>query len=68
MRLVVYYLQNNQTQVTTRNAKQLDEAQKVIQAAAADVRAGSFSPKPGYACRTCAYEAICPAHEEEVSV
>jgi DNA helicase-2/ATP-dependent DNA helicase PcrA len=68
VRLVFHYLQNNQTQVTTRNAKQLDEAQKVIQEAAADIRAGSFSPKPGYACRTCAYEAICPAHEEEVSV
>jgi DNA helicase-2/ATP-dependent DNA helicase PcrA len=68
VRLVFHYLQNNQTQVTTRNAKQLDEAQKVIQEAAADIRAGSFSSKPGYACRTCAYEAICPAHEEEVSV
>ena len=68
VRLVFHYLQNNQTQVTTRNAKQLDEAQKVIQEAAADIRAGSFSPKPGYACRTCAYEPICPAHEEEVSV
>lgn len=68
VRLVFHYLQNNQTQVTTRNAKQLDEAQKVIQEVAADIRAGSFSAKPGYACRTCAYEAICPAHEEEVSV
>jgi DNA helicase II / ATP-dependent DNA helicase PcrA len=68
VRLVFHYLQNNQMQVTTRNAKQLDEAQKVIQEAAADIRAGSFSPKPGYACRTCAYEAICPAHEEDVSV
>ena len=64
VRLVFHYLQNNQTQVTTRNAKQLDEAQKSVQEAAADIRAGEFSPKPGYACRTCAYEAICPAHEE----
>jgi CRISPR/Cas system-associated exonuclease Cas4 (RecB family) len=55
-------------QVTTRSAKQLDEAQKVIQEAAADIRAGSFPPKPGYACRTCAYEVICPAHEEALSV
>jgi DNA helicase II / ATP-dependent DNA helicase PcrA len=68
VRLVFHYLQNNQMQATTRNAKQLDEAQKVIQEVAADIRAGSFSPKPGYPCRTCAYEAICPAHEEDVSV
>jgi DNA helicase-2/ATP-dependent DNA helicase PcrA len=68
VRLVFHYLQNNQTQVTTRTAKQLDEAQKIVQEAAADIRAGGFSPKPGYACRTCAYEPICPAHEEELSV
>ncbi len=68
VRLVFYYLQNNQTQVTTRTAKQLDEAQKIVQEAAADIRAGEFSPKPGYACRTCAYEPICPAHEEALSV
>jgi DNA helicase-2/ATP-dependent DNA helicase PcrA len=67
VRLIFHYLQNNQTQLTTRNAKQLDEAQKLIQEAAADIRAGSFSPKPGYACRTCVYEAICPAHEESLS-
>jgi RecB family exonuclease len=67
-RLVFHYLQNNEIQATTRNAKQLDEAQKIIQEAAADIRAGEFSPKPGYACRTCAYEPICPAHEEVLSV
>jgi DNA helicase II / ATP-dependent DNA helicase PcrA len=68
VRLVFHYLQNNQTQVTTRTARQLDEAQKIVQEAAADIRAGEFSPRPGYACRTCAYEPICPAHEEAVSV
>jgi DNA helicase II / ATP-dependent DNA helicase PcrA len=68
VRLVFHYLQNNEVQATTRNAKQLDEAQKIIQEAAADIRAGEFSPKPGYACRTCAYEPICPAHEEALSV
>ena len=68
VRLVFHYLQNNQIQVTTRTARQLDEAQKIVQEAAADIRAGEFSARPGYACRTCAYEAICPAHEETVSV
>jgi DNA helicase II / ATP-dependent DNA helicase PcrA len=68
VRLVFHYLQNNEIQVTTRTTKQLDEAQKIIQEAAADIRAREFSPKPGYACRTCAYEPICPAHEEALSV
>jgi DNA helicase-2/ATP-dependent DNA helicase PcrA len=67
VRLAFHYLQNNQIQVTTRDAKQLDEAQKIVQEAAADIRAGEFSPKPGFACRNCAYEPICPAHEEALS-
>src|SRR5882724_1923026 len=67
VRLIFHYLQNNEVQATTRTAKQLDEAQKTIQETAADIRAGEFSPKPGYACRTCAYEPICPAHEEALS-
>jgi DNA helicase-2/ATP-dependent DNA helicase PcrA len=67
VRLVFYYLQNNQTLVTTRDAKQLDEAQKIVLEAAADIRAGEFPPKPGFICRTCAYKPICPAHEEALS-
>ncbi len=67
VRLAFHYLQNNEIQVTTRNAKQLDEAQKMVQEAAADIRAGEFSPKPGFVCRTCAYKPICPAHEEALS-
>ncbi len=68
VRLVFYYLQNNQTQATTRDAKQLDEAQKIVLEAAADIRAGEFPPKPGFVCRSCAYKPICPAHEEALSI
>ena len=68
VRLVFHYLQNNQVQVTTRDAKQLDAAQKIVQEAGADIRAKEFSPKPGFACRSCAYRPICPAHEEALSV
>src|SRR5713101_6126922 len=67
VRLIFHYLQNNQVQVTTRDAKQLDEAQKVVQEAAADIRAGEFPAKPGFVCRNCAYKPICPAHEEALS-
>ena len=67
VRLVFHYLQNNQVQVTTRDAKQLDDAQKMVQEAAADIRAGEFPPNPGFVCRTCAYKPICPAHEESFS-
>jgi len=64
VRLVFHYLQNNQVQVTTRDTKQLDAAQEMVQEAAADIRAGEFPAKPGFVCRSCAYKPICPAHEE----
>jgi DNA helicase II / ATP-dependent DNA helicase PcrA len=68
VRLVFHYLQDNKVQVTTRDSKQLQEAQNAVQEAAADIRAGQFPPKPSPSvCRSCAYKPICPAHEEELS-
>lgn len=66
VRLVFHYLQTNQTQVTSRDSKQLDEAEKIVQEAAADIRAAQFPPNPGFICRSCAYKPICPAHEESL--
>jgi DNA helicase-2/ATP-dependent DNA helicase PcrA len=66
VRLAFYYLQNNQLQVTTREKKQLDEAEKVVQETAADIRAGSFAAKSGFVCRSCAYRMICPEHEAHI--
>src|SRR5262249_15568865 len=68
VRRVVHYLTTAQYQVTTRDATQLTEAQRLVQEAAADIRAGQFSPNPGRACRSCSYKLICPAHEEALSV
>lgn len=67
VRLVFHYLPDNQIQATTRDAKQLAEAQKIIQEVAADIRAGQFPPRPGYLCRNCAYRPVCPSHEESLS-
>jgi DNA helicase-2/ATP-dependent DNA helicase PcrA len=64
VRLVFHYLQNNQRQVTTRDSKQLEEAQEIVQEAAADIRTGEFPARPGFVCQSCAYKPICPAHEE----
>jgi len=60
VRLVFHYLQNNQRQETHREAQQLDEAQKIVQQAAADIRAGAFPAKPGFVCRNCAYQPNLP--------
>ena len=67
VRLVFYYLLNNSVQVTTRDAKQIAAAETVVQETAADIRAKEFAAKPGFACRSCAYRPICPAHEELLS-
>jgi DNA helicase II / ATP-dependent DNA helicase PcrA len=67
VRLVFHYLQTNQRQETTRDAKQLDEAQKSVQETAAEIRAGEFEATPGFQCRGCAYKPICPAHEEALT-
>jgi DNA helicase II / ATP-dependent DNA helicase PcrA len=67
VRLVFHYLQDNSTLVTTRDGKQLADAEKIVQETAADIRAKHFPPKPGYACRGCAYSLICPAHEESLT-
>lgn len=64
VRLVFHYLQGNQMQATTRDAKQLDEALDIVQEVAADIRAGAFPPQPSYGCRSCAFKPICPAYEE----
>ena len=42
VRLVFHYLQDNSTQVTTRDAKQIDDAEKIVQETAADIRAKQF--------------------------
>jgi RecB family exonuclease len=67
VRLVFHYLQDNHVQVTTRDAKRLEEAHAMVQEAAADIRAGEFPAKPGFVCRNCAYKPICPAHEVALS-
>ncbi|HEV3418789.1 MAG TPA: ATP-dependent DNA helicase [Candidatus Acidoferrum sp.] len=65
-RLVFHYLQNNQRQETSRDSKQIAEAEATVQETAADIRAGNFPAKPGFFCRSCAYKPICPAHEESL--
>ena len=67
VRLVFHYLQDNSTLVTTRDAKQIADAERIIQETAADIRAKHFPAKPGFACRSCAYALICPAHEESLT-
>jgi DNA helicase-2/ATP-dependent DNA helicase PcrA len=63
-RLTFHYLQTDVGVSTTREDKQLKKFCSEIQEAAADIRAGEFPAKPGFACKFCDYESICPAREQ----
>jgi DNA helicase-2/ATP-dependent DNA helicase PcrA len=64
LRLTFYNLQTNQTASASRDDKTLNKVRAEIQEAAADIRAGNFPAKPGYSCKYCDYESICPAREQ----
>ena len=63
-RLTLYFLQTNHPVSTTRDDKKLNKLRSQIQEAASDIRAGEFPANPGFACRTCEFESICPAREQ----
>ncbi len=63
-RLTFHYLQTNESVSTTRDDKQLKKLHAEIQEAAADIRAGEFQAKPGFACKFCDYISVCPAQEQ----
>src|SRR5260370_12838580 len=48
VRLVFHYLQNNDRQETTRDAKQLAEAQVTVQEATPNIRPAKFTPNPRF--------------------
>jgi DNA helicase-2/ATP-dependent DNA helicase PcrA len=63
-RLTFYSLTNNEPVRTVRTPKALDLVVSEIREVAAQIRKQLFPPKPGFACKFCDYELICPAHEE----
>jgi DNA helicase-2/ATP-dependent DNA helicase PcrA len=67
-RLVFYNLMNNERVETTRDAKSLKAAKEKIAELADLIRAGEFDAKPGFGCKYCDFQAICPAHEQLISI
>ena len=64
VRLTFYNLQTNEAVSASREDKKLNKVRSQIQEAAADIRAGEFPAKPGFFCKFCDYQAICPAREQ----
>jgi ATP-dependent DNA helicase UvrD/PcrA len=67
-RLVLYNLMSNEPVATTRNAKSLAAAKEKIGEVADQIRAGEFSPKPGFGCGYCDFKPLCPAHEQLIPI
>ena len=65
-RLVFYNLEESSAVATSRDRLQLEEAKAKVKDAAERIDAGEFSPKPGYHCRFCPYQNLCPATEKPV--
>ena len=61
-----YNLETNQAVETARSQKELDEAEKLVRIAAANIAQGNFEAKPGWHCRWCSYRSLCPATEERL--
>jgi DNA helicase II / ATP-dependent DNA helicase PcrA len=68
VRLVFYNLVTNEAVAATRDAKTLEETKKKIAEVADLIRAAEFPAKPGYACASCDYKPLCPAHEQLISI
>jgi RecB family exonuclease len=63
-RLTFYSLTNNEPVRTVRTPKDLDLVLSEIREVAGQIRKQLFPPKPGFACKYCDYDLLCPAHEE----
>jgi DNA helicase-2/ATP-dependent DNA helicase PcrA len=67
-RLVFYNLTTNEAVVTTRDAKALAKTKQTIAEVADRIRAKDFAAKPGFNCKYCGFEPLCPAHEQLISI
>ena len=67
-RLTFYNLVTNEAVVTERDAKALDAVRKTISETADLIRAGEFPARPGFICKYCDFQPVCPAHEQLVTI
>ncbi|HSY58320.1 MAG TPA: ATP-dependent DNA helicase, partial [Terriglobales bacterium] len=67
-RLVFYNLTTNEGVATTRDAKTLAKTKQIVAEVADRIRAKDFAAKPGFNCKYCDFEPLCPAHEQLISI
>jgi DNA helicase-2/ATP-dependent DNA helicase PcrA len=65
-RLVFYNLETNAAVSTTRSEKELQEARQTVEDVAQNIAQGMFDADPGYHCRKCPYNSVCPETEQRL--
>ncbi len=63
-RLTLYNFTVNEAVSFTPQENQLKKTLEKVRDAAARIRAGEFAACPGYHCRYCDYQRVCPAFEQ----
>jgi DNA helicase-2/ATP-dependent DNA helicase PcrA len=63
-RLTFYCLSNNEPVYTVRTEQDLKAVKTEILTVARRIRQNHFPAAPGFVCKFCDYQPICPAHEE----
>jgi DNA helicase-2/ATP-dependent DNA helicase PcrA len=64
VRLTFYCLSNNESVHTVRTEQDLKALKTEILTVAGRIRQNHFPAAPGFVCKFCDYQPICPAHEE----
>ena len=64
VRLTFYCLTNNEPVHTVRTEQDLKAVKTEILTVAGRIRQNHFPAAPGFVCKFCDYQPICPAHEE----
>lgn len=67
-RLTLWYLKTDERVETARDDAALEETRQKVIEIGGQIRAGQFDPEPGYLCRFCEFQPICPAHEDLVLI
>jgi RecB family exonuclease len=67
-RLTFYNLTTNEAVSSSRDEKSLAKARETVATTADLIRAGEYPAKPGFVCGFCDFQALCPAHEQFVTI
>ena len=67
-RLTFYNLTTNEAVSSARDEKSLAKAREIVATTADLIRTGEYPAKPGFVCGFCDFQALCPAHEQFVTI